>query len=103
MQIATSEWLAIALISVALAYGLLSMVFPILVIRSIMRLTQRVLKGVHPNIDQPNSYIYLLENNIDEFKGRYWYNILGVRVGGCFTLFIFSIGLILVIFAIIEV
>jgi hypothetical protein len=94
----TPNWLiAVILTFLAAVYALLNLIFPLMVMKLIMHLTKLMLKEFNPTIDQPGSFISLLENNPDEFKRKYRYKILLTRIGGGFMFLVSSFALFLII------
>jgi len=70
-----------------LIMGLTQIISPILLLRPWFRFTSLVLRGAQPDFDktQPGSMMYLLENDVEEFKQRYRNLVLRFRILGCFS------------------
>lgn len=100
------NWPVVIIVLIGLLFlGLLAIIFPITVMKFIMRWPKFIFPKISPENDLPQPLrdaVYLLDNSPEEYARRFGRTLWSMRIGGCFALFVFLGGLILAILAFIE-
>lgn len=97
----TPNWPVVIIILIGIfLFGLVAVISPMTLIKFLMRWPKFIYPKILPEkgLRQPiRDAIYLLDNDPEEYKKRFWHTLWSMRITGCFALFVFLGGLLLII------